>query len=141
MDKRITEKIKKLNDEADERARQEVLKKQELEAWHAKRVKDSMPAARKWVEERLLDIIAETVIKNKGLQPQYQDKELSLYYCDPQNNENRNIPEEAKYLAAQEIEGLIVRKVWAPASQNPNDETGGTWDKAGYEYYVSWKQP
>lgn len=139
MDQRILNKIKKLNDEANEQARQEVIKKQELEAWQAKRVKDSMPAARKWVKDRLLDIIAETVVKNKTLQPKYQEKELNLHYCDNEDNDNRDIPVESKSLAAAKIDGLTVRKEWVSESQNPNDETGRTWDEAHYEYYVSWK--
>lgn len=139
MDTRIVEKIKKI--EISRSAEMIAEKQQKIEQEKARKIyiNKKLPEARKWVEDRLLDIIAEASVSNTSCYKAGELSELDLEYCDSQENGNRNIPVEAKAQAAREIEGLAVREEWCPESQNPNDETGRTWDDAHYSYYVGWK--
>lgn len=138
MDKRILTKVKVLESAKQNRENVEAAKKAKEAAEHKAYVESKLPQARKWVEERLLDLVAQEIAK-----PYSYDwarnkvpKELDLSYCDEENNGNKDIPVEAKFIAAGEIDGLITKQNWV----EPDNDPDGPMYAGHFCYRVTWIQ-
>lgn len=137
MDTRIAEKLKEIETARNEKYKQEILKNEELSRKHKAYVESKMPDARKWVADRLLDLVAQAMaepVTRDGFNRPIR-KELDLDYCDKEDNGNRNIPGEAKFAAAKEIDGLIVKQRWVPECNEVDFSY-----PAHYCYTVTWTQ-
>ena len=146
MDSRILEKVKNIQQLEEEKKVTAAQKKAKEEVEHQAYINSKLPEARKWVEERLLDIVAAEIAKPDSYSNAHSRRDISknkkiisLEYCDKENNGNTNIPTEAKYLAVSEIKGLIAVRDWCPERPDPNSD-GVYMIPAGYEYFVTWEQ-
>lgn len=121
MDPRLKKTLKKA-----EKLKQEIYEEREAKELlemkkKAASVKKEMPEARKWVEEKLFNIIMHADAKDQDT--------VSLY--DPESK----ISDEALAKAAGEVDGITVIANWVAAY---NDPDGAYSREAHWQYSVRW---